>query len=105
MCHVIHTVKARSARSSRRPGERPEAAWSNILHTGGKRPKAVEAVPSDVVDRPEHLSVTGRNRLLALETSLVAGGFPDDIVGVKCDNFFPLAYHVAATVGSDHGQV
>lgn len=39
MCHVIHTEQATSVRSSPRPWERPEAAWSNISHTGGKRPK------------------------------------------------------------------
>jgi tetratricopeptide (TPR) repeat protein len=38
MCHVIHMVKATSAGSSPRPWERPETAWRNISHTGGKRP-------------------------------------------------------------------
>jgi hypothetical protein len=38
MLQVRLTVRATSVRSSPRPLERPEAAWSNISHTGGKRP-------------------------------------------------------------------
>jgi hypothetical protein len=38
MRHLIHTAQATRARSSARPWERPEVAWSNISHTGGKRP-------------------------------------------------------------------
>jgi hypothetical protein len=67
--------------------------------------KAVEAVPLDVLDRPEHLSVLGRHRLCALETERSAGGFPDDLVGVQRDRLCPSACRFAATVGFDHGQV
>jgi hypothetical protein len=38
MLHVRPTVKTTSVLSSPRPWERPEADWSNISHTRGKRP-------------------------------------------------------------------
>jgi transposase-like protein len=38
MLHMSLTVRATSVLSVPRPLERPEAAWRNISHTGGKRP-------------------------------------------------------------------
>jgi hypothetical protein len=38
MCHVVYAVKAPSACAVPPTWERLEAVWSNIAHTGGKRP-------------------------------------------------------------------
>jgi hypothetical protein len=61
MCHVIHTEQATSVRSSPRPRERPEAAWSNIAHTGGKRPSLPHHRGGSWVDawEPQHLPWRG----------------------------------------------
>src|SRR5882724_6736320 len=61
MLHMRLTLRATSVLSVPRPLERPEAAWSNISRTGGKRPiviggqGAVGVVPPVVHHCPQCL--------------------------------------------------